>query len=449
MGSGTFSPTYIYSRQVEPLISPRAKQLVSTLITFLEDDCLPSEQLYHSSISLDPAKRWRIPPVMNRLKARAKELGLWNLWLSGSELKELAGDGPGLSTLEYAVLAEISGYSLHLAPQAMNCSAPDTGNMEVLARFGTPDQKRRYLRPLFDGEIRSSFAMTEYGVASSDATNLHNTTAAIQGDKVRLSGHKWWISGAGDPRNRLHIVLALTHPHASTYKRHSLVLIDPSQPGVKVGRPLTIYGYDDAPEGHCEVVYDDVVADVDCVLGGAEGLGRGFEMIQARLGPGRLHHTMRALGACTRALDLMLLRATERKTFGKRLVEHGTVLSDVAQSRAEVDMARAVVYAAARRVDLVGAKAAAKDVSMAKFVVPRVALGIVDRAVQAHGAEGISQDQPLASLYASLRTLRFADGPDEVHVRQVGRAEVTRVDELRARYARVQDARRRTTAAKL
>ncbi|KAK4686954.1 acyl-CoA dehydrogenase, partial [Tremellales sp. Uapishka_1] len=428
--------------QIEPLISSRAKGLLSSLIAFLQNDVLPSEKLFHSQIPLSAEDRWKsIPPVLEDLKLKAKSAGLWNLWLSGGDFQGLAGgEGGGLTNLEYAVMAEIMGHSAILAPQATNCSAPDTGNMEVLARFGTAEQKKKYLVPLLNGEIRSSFSMTEYGVASSDATNLKNTSARQEGEELVLNGHKWWITGAGDPRNVLHIVLAVTDPsNSSPHKRHSLVLVDPKAKGVKIVRPLTVFGYDDAPEGHCEVKYDNVRVPVQDVVGGKQGLGRGFEIIQARLGPGRIHHCMRSIGIASRALDLLLERVSDpaRKTFGKQLKEHGTVLADIAHSRAEIDQARLLVLAAARQIDLHGAKKAMKDIGIAKFTVPTMALRVVDRAMQVYGAEGVSADTPLAYYYASLRTLRYADGPDEVHVQQIGRQELKRVEKLIERHDEV------------
>ncbi|WWC86845.1 uncharacterized protein L201_001724 [Kwoniella dendrophila CBS 6074] len=431
---------------VEPLISPRASDLLTALTSFMENDVLPAEKLFHAQIpSYPPEARWAsIPPVLENLKIKAKKLGLWNLWLSGGDFQGMAGgEGGGLSNLEYALMAEIMGHSAILAPQATNCSAPDTGNMEVLARYGTPEQKQKYLVPLLKGEIRSSFSMTEYGVASSDATNLRNTTALPDSSNkaLRVNGHKWWITGAGDPRNIIHIVLAVTDPNnPSPHKRHSLVLVDPRAKGVKIVRPLTVFGYDDAPEGHCEVVYDNVEIDVDSgVVGGRQGLGRGFEIIQARLGPGRIHHCMRTIGIASRALDILLQRVSDpnRRTFGKHLREHGTVLADIAHSRAEIDQARLLVLAAARRIDIAGAKGAMQDIGIAKFTVPSMALKVIDRAMQVHGAEGVSEDTPLAYYYASLRTLRYADGPDEVHIRQIGKNELKGVDKLRERTNKI------------
>lgn len=320
----------------------------------------------------NPAGRWTtVAPIKDELKAKAKKLGLWNLWLAGGEFQHLAGGaGKSLTNVEYAVLAELSGYASHTCPEAMNCATPDTGNMEVIARFGTQAQKDKYLTRLLNGDIRSSFAMTEYGVASSDASNLRNTVATRQGDKLILRGHKWWISGAGHPRNEVHLVVAVTDPtNPSKHKRHSLLLVDPKAPGVEIVRPLTVFGYDSAPKGHCEIVYNNVVLDPKtAVIGGEAYLGRGFEMLQARLGPGRLHHCMRSVGVANRALDLLLLRVCNpaRKTFGKELREHGTVLANIAKSRAQIEQARLLVVAAAKQIDLHGAKTAMKEIGIAK-----------------------------------------------------------------------------------
>ncbi|WVQ83307.1 hypothetical protein IAT38_005446 [Cryptococcus sp. DSM 104549] len=431
---------------VEPHFSERGKKVLATLIDFVENDVVPAEALYHAQIPENPNLRWAsVPAVLDTLKAKAKKLGLWNLWLSGGDFQGMAGgEGGGLTNLEYAVMAEIMGRTGSLASQATNCAAPDTGNMEVLARFGTQKQKDKYLVPLLTGEARSSFSMTEVGVASSDATNLHNTTAlpkSSSSSTLTVNGHKWWISGAGDPRNIIHIVLAQTDPeNPSKHKRYSLVLVEPKEKGVKIVRPMTVFGYDDAPEGHCEVVYDNVEVDIEeRVVGGKAGLGKGFAILQARLGPGRLHHCMRSVGIATRSLDLLLERVSNpaRKTFGKELREHGTVLADIAHSRAEIDQSRLLVLAAARRIDSVGAKGALQDIGIAKFTVPNMALRVVDRAMQVHGAEGLSSDTPLAAFYGGLRTLRYADGPDEVHIQQIGKQELKRVEELRRRTEKV------------
>ncbi|KAL1411470.1 hypothetical protein Q8F55_002428 [Vanrija albida] len=414
---------------IKPHVSPKGEELLSKAITFVEEDCIPAEAVWHQQLPAHGPERWAsIPPILETLKTKAKALGLWNLWLSGGEFQHLArGSGAGITNLEYALIAEISGYSPHLAPQAMNCSAPDTGNMEVIARFGSDRQKDKFLHGLVDGKIRSAFAMTEYGIASSDASNLRNTTAVRKGNKLILNGHKWWISGAGDPRCAVHIVVAVTDPNnADKYKRHSIFIVDTKLPGVEVVRPMTIMGYDDAPEGHCEVIYNNVELDLDDVAGGQQNLGRGFEMLQARLGPGRLHHCMRTIGIAQRSLDLLLLRVSnpQRKTFGKVLAEHGTILQDIAVSRAGIDQGRLITLAAARQIDLYKAKGALKDIGVAKYTVPAMALDVIDKAMQVHGAEGISQDTPLASFWAGVRTLRYADGPDAVHQQQVARVEL-------------------------
>lgn len=387
---------------------------------------------------------------MEDLKAKAKKRGLWNLFLSKKHYPDVGVD---LTNLEYAVMAEVMGYSIHLAPQACNCSAPDTGNMEVFARYGNEEQKKKYLAPLLEGKIRSSFAMTEFGVASSDATNLRGSIRK-EGNEVVVNAHKWWISGAGDPRNKIHILIGLSDPeNPSPHKRHTIVLIPPNTPGVQIVRPMSVFGYDDAPEGHCEVRYDNVrLNEKDCLVG---GWGRGFEIIQGRLGPGRIHHCMRSIGIASRSLDMMLERVSDpaRKTFGKLLREHGTIMADIAKSRSEIDGARLLVLSAAHQIDAVRAKGAMKDIGIAKFVVPSMALQVVDRAMQSFGAEGLCQDQPLAQFYSGLRTLRYADGPDEVHMQQIAKQELKRVPELNARSAKIkairEDLEKGKTQAKL
>ncbi|GHJ87300.1 hypothetical protein NliqN6_3702 [Naganishia liquefaciens] len=419
---------------IEIRFSAYAKDLLANLVDFVKNECLPAEHLYHAQIPEHPfEKRWAtVVPVMEDLKKKAKARGLWNLFLSKQHYPE---HGVDLTNLEYAVFCEIMGHAPLVAPQATNCAAPDTGNMEVFARYGNPEQQAKYLTPLLNGEIRSSFAMTEFGVASSDATNLRGSIRK-EGGKVIVNARKWWISGAGDPRNKIHILIGLSDPeNPSPHKRHTIVLIPPSTKGVKVVRPLKVFGYDDAPEGHCEVLYDNVVLDEkECIVG---GWGRGFEIIQGRLGPGRIHHCMRSIGSAQRALDMMLTRVSDpvRKTFGKYLREHGTILTEIAKSRAEIDQARLLVLTAAHQIDVARPKGAMKDIGVAKFTVPSMALRVVDRAMQSFGAEGISQDQPLAQMYAGLRTLRYADGPDEVHLQQIGKQELKRVPLLQERNA--------------
>ncbi|GJN90647.1 hypothetical protein Rhopal_003659-T1 [Rhodotorula paludigena] len=423
---------------VLPHFSDYAKKTLATLIQFVEEECLPAEKLFHAQVSTDPAKRWKqYPQVIEDLKAKAKQRGLWQLWMNKAQYGEHGGR---LSNLEYSVMAEVMGHAIRIAPEATNSSAPDTGNMEVLARYGNKEQQAKWLKPLMEGKIRSSFAMTEYGIASSDATNIRTSIVLDEKtNEIVINGHKWWISGAGDPRNKIHLVMGKSDPKASKYKQQSIVLVPSDTPGVKLVRPMQVFGYDDAPEGHFEVIYENVrVPASNLIL----GWGRGFEIIQGRLGPGRLHHCMRSLGIASRALDLALLRATdERKsTFGKRLFEHGAVVRELAESRISIDQARLLVLAAALVVDQhpERAKGALREIGMAKAFVPTVVNTVIDRAMQLHGAEGISQDTPLAALWAQVRTLRYADGPDEVHLDQLGRTELKRVDAVRAKYAGVQ-----------
>jgi len=334
-----------------------------------------------------------------------------------------------LSNIEYGVIAEILAHAGHIGSEVMNCSAPDTGNMEVLARYGSPAQQKKWLYPLLNGEIRSAFSMTEKNVASSDATNIC-TSIRQEGNEIVINGHKWWISGAGDPRTKVHLVMGKSDPNnKSHYIQQSVVLVPADTPGVKIIRPMTVFGYDDAPEGHCEIIYDNVRVPLDSII---LGWGRGFEIIQGRLGPGRIHHCMRSIGVAQASLNLMLQRVTdpERKTFGKYLYEHGTVIADIAKSRAEIEGARLLVLSAALQIDNYKAKGALKEIGIAKFVVPSMALTVVDRAMQSFGAEGISQDTELASRWAGLRTLRIADGPDAVHIQQVGQRELRRAPGL-------------------
>ncbi|KIK08565.1 hypothetical protein K443DRAFT_563052 [Laccaria amethystina LaAM-08-1] len=411
---------------IEDKFSPYAKETLAKLIKFMEDEVLPAIRVAHSQLPTDPERRWKtVIPIIAELKEKAKKLGLWNLFLSKAHYPE---HGVPLTNLEYAVMAEILGRAGHIGPEAVNCSAPDTGNMEVLARYGSLEQQKKWLIPLLSGDIRSAFAMTEKGVASSDATNIR-TSIRREGDEIVINGHKWWISGAGDPRTKLHLVMGKSDPtNTNHYNQQSVVIVPADAPGVTVVRPMHVFGYDDAPEGHCEVIYENVRVPLgNLVL----GWGRGFEIIQGRLGPGRIHHCMRSIGAAQASLDLMLERVTDpgRKTFGKYLYEHGyqgTVIADIAKSRAEIESARLLVLSAALQIDKYKAKGALKEIGIAKFVVPEMALTVIDRAIQAFGAEGISQDQELAGRWAGLRTLRIADGPDAVHIQQVGQRELRR-----------------------
>lgn len=355
--------------------------------------------------------------MVDDLKRRARELGLWNMFLPKGHYKE----SPGFTNLEYGLMAEWLGRS-RVASEAVNCAAPDTGNMEVLAKYGNEAQKRRWLVPLMEGQIRSAFLMTEPGIASSDATNIQMEIRR-EGDEYVLNGQKWWSSGAGDPRCAVYVVMGKSDAaNRDAYRQQSVVLVPADTPGITIHRMLSVYGYDDAPHGHGHITFTNVrVPIANMVL----GEGRGFEIIQGRLGPGRIHHAMRTIGAAERALDWMLMRINDpRKTpFGKQLREHGVVLEWVARSRIEIDAARLVVLNAAIRMDDEGPKAALKEIAEAKVLVPTMALTVIDRAVQSFGGAGVSQDTPLASMWAQIRTLRFADGPDEVHLAQMGRNE--------------------------
>ncbi|KAJ2091322.1 hypothetical protein IW138_002021 [Coemansia sp. RSA 986] len=396
-------------------LSPRVEELKRVLTDFVENECIPAEDEYRQALG-SGAQRWKaVPPVMEKLKARARELGLWNLFLP-KEYKE----GAGLTNYEYAVLCEITGRSPSIAPEACNCSAPDTGNMEVFAKYGTPAQKAKWLTPLLNGEIRSAFAMTEPAVASSDATNIC-TRIVRSGSGYLVNGRKWWISGAGHPKCVVFITMGKTDTAAHRHEQQSIVVVPAEAPGVTVVRPLTVFGYDDAPHGHCEVVFDDVWVPAENLI---LGEGRGFEVIQGRLGPGRIHHCMRSLGMAERALELMVARVQNRTTFGRAIAEHGVVLDYIAKSRMDLESARMLVLRAADMIDKVGAKNALKEIAMAKVVVPNVALTILDRAIQLFGAGGVGQDTPLAEFWAGLRTLRIADGPDEVHTRQIAQLEI-------------------------
>ncbi|KAJ2071959.1 hypothetical protein IW146_007712 [Coemansia sp. RSA 922] len=396
-------------------LSPRVEELKQLLTDFVYNECIPAESEYRKALG-EGAQRWQtVPLVMERLKKRARALGLWNLFLT-KEYKE----GAGLTNYEYAVLCEIMGHSPNIAPEACNCSAPDTGNMEVFAKYGSAAQKKKWLEPLMNGQIRSAFAMTEPAVASSDATNIC-TRIERQGEGYVVNGRKWWISGAGHPKCAVFITMGKTDLTASKYGQQSIVVVPADTPGVTVVRPLTVFGYDDAPHGHCEVVFDNVWVPAENLI---LGEGRGFEVIQGRLGPGRIHHCMRSLGMAERAVELMVDRVQNRVTFGRKIVEHGVVLDYIAKSRMELESARMLVLRAADMIDKVGAKNALKEIAMAKVVVPSAVLTILDRAIQMFGAGGVGQDTPLAEFWAGMRTLRIADGPDEVHTRQIAQLEI-------------------------
>ena len=391
--------------------SDKTLDLMDRVRSFRDEEVLPAEPLFEAQVN--EGERWQPVPVMEELKAKAKARGLWNFFLPDDL------GGAGLSVLEYAPLAEIMGYS-PICSETMNCSAPDTGNMEVLARYGTEEQKRRWLEPLLAGEIRSAFVMTEPEVASSDATNIC-ATAELQGDEWVINGHKWFSSGAGDPRCKIMIVMVKTNPDNDRHQQHSQILVPMDTPGVTVQRPLEIFGYDDAPHGHMEITFEDVRVPADhCLL----GPGRGFEIAQARLGPGRIHHCMRTLGVAERALELMCRRAVSRVAFGKPLADLGGNTERIARARIDIQMARLLTLDAAQKIDLLGAKAARSEIAQIKVAVPDVALRILDEAIQMHGGAGVTQDFPLAALWAGARTMRIVDGPDAVHLMSIGRMEL-------------------------
>lgn len=397
-----------------PAPSARAVELLEILRGFVRDDCLPAEGTFKRQMAELAAKHgspWEeVPPIVDELKAKAKALGLWNLFLP----KEYP-EGPGLTNLEYAPMCEVMGTTA-LAAEACNCSAPDTGNMEVLARYGTPAQKKQWLEPLMDGRIRSVFFMTEPEVASSDATNIESSIKRV-GDSYVLNGRKWWSSGAMDPRCKIGIFMGKTDTTAPVHQQQSMILVPLDTPGVKIIRPLHVFGYTDAPHGHAEVAFENVRVPVSNML---LGEGRGFEIAQGRLGPGRIHHCMRTIGVAERALDALIRRAASRTAFKMRLLKHETVQRDIAESRMAIETARLLVLRAAALIDSSGAKGARKEIAMIKVYAPRVALDVIDRAIQVHGGMGVCQDTFLAYAWAGLRTLRIADGPDEVHLRTVG-----------------------------
>jgi acyl-CoA dehydrogenase len=374
----------------------------------------PNESAYAEYLDQGES-RWVIPPIMEELKEKAREAGLWNLFLPDSE------DGAGLSNLEYAPLAELMGRSL-IGSEVFNCSAPDSGNMEVLARYGNDEQKKTWLAPLLRGEIRSAFAMTEPDVASSDATNIR-ATIVRDGDEYLINGQKWWTSGAMDPRCRILIFMGKTDPEAERHSQQSMILVPMDAPGVEIVRPLTVYGYDDAPHGHAEMTFEDVRVPVANLL---LGEGRGFEIAQGRLGPGRIHHRMRLIGLAERALEKLCIRANERVAFGKPLAAQGVVREAIANSRIEIDQARLLTLKAADMMDKVGNKAARAEIAMIKVIAPTMALRVIDRAVQVHGGAGVSDDFGLAAAWAGARTLRLADGPDEVHRVSIAKLELAR-----------------------
>jgi acyl-CoA dehydrogenase len=394
--------------------SDKVRELQRRLSAFMDEHIYPNEATFHRQIA--EGDRWQPAAIAEELKPKARAAGLWNLFLPESEY------GAGLSNVEYAPLCEIMGRVPGFAPEVFNCSAPDTGNMEVLVRYGTDAQRRQWLEPLLDGKIRSCFAMTEPDVASSDATNIR---ARIErdGDDYVLNGRKWWTSGAGDPRCRIAIFMGKSNPDAPRHKQQSMILVPMDAPGVTVRRMLHVFGYDDAPHGHAEVTFENVRVPASNML---LGEGRGFEIAQGRLGPGRIHHCMRSIGVAERALEAMCRRVQTRVAFGRTLAEQGTIRADIAESRMEIEQARLLTLKAAHLMDTVGNKAARNELAMVKVVVPRMTLRVLDRAIQAHGAAGVSDDFPMAAMWAHTRTLRLADGPDEVHREAIAKGELKR-----------------------
>ena len=398
-----------------PELRPEAVELVEKVKDFIDSEVRPKEHVFHEQINVGKDRWSSYPSVIDELKEKARAKGLWNLFLPESEF------GAGLSNYEYAHLAEEMGKS-HIASEAMNCSAPDTGNMEVIARYGNEKHQEEWLKPLLDGEIRSAFSMTEPGTASSDATNMQ-ATAVLDGDEYVINGEKWWTSGAGDPRCKILIFMCVTNPDNPKHQRHSMILVPMETEGVEIIKMMHVFGYDDAPHGHAHMKFTNVRVPKENLL---LGEGRGFEIAQGRLGPGRIHHCMRALGAGEVAIELMCKRGMDpnKVAFGKNLAQLGANFDYIAESRIELNAARFLTLDAAVKMDTVGNKIAASEIAQIKVYAPNVALKIIDRAIQIHGGEGVSQLTPLASMYAHMRTLRLADGPDEVHRRAVARYEL-------------------------
>ena len=393
----------------------KVQGLRTKLLAFMDEHIYPNEALFRQQIA--EGDRWEHPAVLEELKPKARAQGLWNLFLPGSEY------GAGLTNLEYAPLCEIMGRS-PMASEVCNCSAPDTGNMEVLVRYGTAEQKERWLKPLLAGEIRSCFSMSEPDIASSDATNIRSRIER-DGDEYVINGHKWWSSGAGDRRCKISIFMGKTDPDAPKYKQQAMILVPLDTPGVTIQRLLPVFGYDHAPHGHGQITFENVRVPVSNML---LGEGRGFEIAQGRLGPGRIHHCMRSIGIAERALEAMCRRAKSRVAFGKTLAEHGALRKDIADSRMEIEQLRLLVFKAAYMMDTVGNKVARQEIAQIKVIAPNVALRVLDRAIQAHGAMGVCEDSFLASSWASQRTLRLADGPDEVHREAIAKLELRKHD---------------------
>ncbi|MDL1861595.1 acyl-CoA dehydrogenase [Betaproteobacteria bacterium PRO7] len=397
--------------------SPKVLELQQRVRAFMDEHVYPNERRFHAEVEENTrqGRRWTPTKLVEALKPKARAEGLWNLFLPDSRY------GAGLKNIEYAPLAEIMG-RVPWASEVFNCSAPDTGNMETIERYGTPEQKKRWLEPLLAGEIRSAFAMTEPAVASSDATNIQTSMKRV-GDEYVINGRKWWTSGAGDPRCKVYIVMGKTDPDAPKHAQQSMILVPADTPGVKVIRPLNVFGYDDAPHGHMEVEFDDVRVPASNIL---LGEGRGFEIAQGRLGPGRIHHCMRSIGLAERALELMCKRLANRVAFGAPVAKQTVWQERIAEARCMIDQARLLTLKAAYMMDTVGNKAAKAEIAMIKVVAPNVACTVLDWAIQAHGGGGMCDDFPLAYAYALARTLRLADGPDEVHRNAIARLEIAR-----------------------
>ncbi|MBL1235312.1 MAG: acyl-CoA dehydrogenase family protein [Rhodobiaceae bacterium] len=392
--------------------SDKVKELLARVTTFMDEHVYPNEKTYADQMIAFGANRWQVPQIIEDLKVKAREAGLWNLFLPESDR------GAGLTNLEYSALCEVMGRS-GFASEVFNCAAPDTGNMEVLERYGNERHKREYLEPLLDGKIRSAFLMTEPDVASSDATNIE-TSIVREGNEYVINGRKWWSSGVGDPRCKIAIVMGKTDPEAETYRQQSQILMPMDTPGIEIIRMLPVFGFDDAPHGHAEVQMTNVRVPVENLL---LGEGRGFEIAQGRLGPGRIHHCMRTIGTAERALEMMCKRLLTRTAFGKKIADHSVWEQRVAEARIDIEMARLLTLKAAYMMDTVGNKVARAEIAMIKVAAPRIALKIIDDAIQAFGGAGVTTDFGLAKMYAGIRTLRIADGPDEVHNRTIARLE--------------------------
>jgi acyl-CoA dehydrogenase len=401
--------------------SPKTKELQARLLKFMDDHVYPAEADYDAELEANTkvGKRWTALKTVENLKQKARAAGLWNLFLPVDSASASGYEGAGLTNQEYAPLAEIMG-RVPWASEAFNCSAPDTGNMETIARYGSADIKARWLKPLLEGQIRSAFAMTEPEVASSDATNIC-TRIERQGDEYVINGHKWWISGAADPRCAVYITMGKTDPNAPRHSQQSMIMVPADAKGIRVVRPLSVFGYDDAPHGHVEMYFENVRVPVDSIL---LGEGRGFEIAQGRLGPGRIHHCMRLIGLAERALELMCKRSLSRVAFGKTVAQQGVTQERIAEARCKIDMARLLTLKAAWLMDIAGNKVAKNEIAMIKVVAPNMACEVIDWAMQAHGGGGVSGDFPLAQAYAGARALRFADGPDEVHRNAVAKWEL-------------------------